>query len=343
MKKSNRTFKLYFILLLNFLFLSAINAQTYKILVFSKTTGFRHSSIDDGKTMITDLGKNNGWTTDFTENGADFNDQNLAKYKAVVWLQTSGSSLLNDTQKTAFEKYIRNGGGFVGIHAASDAYREGTWKWYNDLVGAIVQTSPNHTANGYKGTMDVLDTANPIVNHLGKTWEKPEEYYYWKINGGYLYSGNKVLLKVRSTGNNSYDEPRPMTWYKEYDGGRSFYTALGHDDKDYQETKFKELINKAIKWAAKSTNLGLDDFSFSDNQNELLIFPNPTKTTATIKNVPENTTIKVIDLLGKVVLEKQTQQSGNVVLDINNIKSGIYAVKYDKNGYTKSQKLIIEN
>ncbi len=222
-----------------------------KVLVYYETNGFRHKSIDEGIDMIKALGKSNGlWTTDTSDKSSVFNKKNLTKYNAVIWCNTSGNGLLNDKERAAFEAYIQNGGGFVGIHAATDTYRDGSWPFYNELVGAIIRTNPNHTKNNYKGTMKVNVPNHQTVAFLeGKTWDKKEEYYYWKGNGGKLYDSNQVVLTVGKTGDNSYDESRPISWYKEFMGGRSFYTALGHNEGDYKnDTKFRRHIEEAIKW-----------------------------------------------------------------------------------------------
>ncbi len=167
------------------------------------------------------------------------------KFDVVVFLNTSGSDttngnthLLNNSEKTSFKGYIENGGGFIGIHAATDTYKDTVWPFYNKLVGGIVQTSPNHSNNNTDAIMDVLKTSHPTVDHIGATWRKSEEYYYWERNGCQLSTDNTVLLQVRSTGSRSFDVPRPITWYKtslSYDddntpnkvvsGFKSFYTA----------------------------------------------------------------------------------------------------------------------
>jgi uncharacterized protein len=317
------------------------NVADFKVLIFHKTNGFRHTgAITSGIQMITDLGVSNGWTTDETQNSADFNTTNLVQYKVVIWANTSGDNLLSTTERAAFETFIRNGGGFIGIHAATDTYRNGSWSWYNDLVGAIVQTGPNHTSNNLPGTMDVLDTNNTIVNHLGNTWSKNEEWYYWELNGGYLYSGNINLLRVRSTGSNSYDQARPTTWYKQYDGGRSFYTALGHNGSDYvSSSDFGQMISKAILWASNTT---LSIGYFDDSNSNFLMYPNPASTETSIYNIPENAEIKVIDLMGKIVLQNKFLASEKVSLDLNGFYNGIYIVKITSDSMIKSQKLVLQ-
>ncbi len=144
----------------------------------------------------------------------------------------------------------------MGIHAATDTYRDRSWPWYNDLVGAIVQSNPNHTSNNHENVLEISNARHPAVKHLSGTWEKAEEYYYWDQNGGWLYDQNDILLTVRQTKGpngqvNAYDRKREMAWYKEFDGGRSFYTALGHNGKDYREDSlFIKHVEGGILWAA---------------------------------------------------------------------------------------------
>ena len=245
------------------------------ILIFSKINGFRHGSIDAGIEMINEFGENLNWTVDTTENGSDFNEDNLSQYDVVIWLNTSGNNLLTDAQQDAFRTFIQNSNGFIGVHAATDTYRDQSWPWYNELVGAIVQTNPNHTSNNFNATMSVINQ-HPIVEHLGDSWNKNEEYYYWgESNGGYLFEDNINLLEVEQTGNQSYDVARPVTWYKEYDGGRSFYTALGHNSSDYSNNdQFRTMMFEAIIWAANKETLSTD--TFESNGSKLSVYPNPT-------------------------------------------------------------------
>ena len=226
------------------------------VLVFTKTKGYRHGSISDGVNMIESLGEKHGWEVEQDESADPFNSlDSLLTYRVIIWCNTSGNNLLNEAQRTNFEQYIRQGGGFVGIHAATDTYRDGSWTWYNELVGAIVQSNPNHTKGDHVNTMDISNKRHESVAHMGAEWEKREEYYYWDENGGWLYDQNEILLTVRETTGpngqvNGYDRAREMSWYKEYDGGRSFYTALGHHGSDYRDDQqFISHVEGGILWA----------------------------------------------------------------------------------------------
>jgi len=233
-------------------------SQDFKVLVFHKTNGYRHTNaINASITMLEELGANttyDSWSVDNTQDASTFTTENLAQYDVIVFANTSGGGLLDQDQKTAMETFIKSGKGFVGFHAATDTYRntndESQWFWYNELVGGIVQTSPNHSPNNTAGIMNVL-TDHPVTDHIDQTWSHDEEWYYWELNGGQLSTDNTNLLEVQSTGDNSYDAERPITWLKEYDGGRAFYTALGHNASTYQSNDtFRKMIEKAVLWTA---------------------------------------------------------------------------------------------
>lgn len=228
--------------------------NNFKILIYDETSGFTHNSRDDARIMFEELGDQHGFEVVFDRSGDAFNSlENLQNFAIVVFSNTSGNEILNEDQKSNFEEYIRSGGTFLGIHAATDTYRSG-WNWYRDLVGGSVRTNPNHTDQNFPGTMDVLDSDHPATSNVPDPWSRNEEWYYWKGGGGYLFSGNINLLQLRATGDNDYDEARPVSWYKEYDGGKSFYTAMGHAGSVYSEEHFRNHIVGAIDWLTEEIN-----------------------------------------------------------------------------------------
>lgn len=337
------------------LFSLICNAQS-RVLVYHETNGFRHGSINSGIAMIEDLGEQNGWATDNSQNSNIFTANDFVvngnyKYDVIVFCNTSGNGILNAAERTAFEDYIKKGGGFLGIHAATDTYRDRSWPFYNELVGGIVQTSPNHTSNNFNADMEVKSN-HPILEHIGNTgtiWNKSEEYYYWRTNGGQLSNDNTVLLEVERTGNNNYDEARPITWYKEaitvngqaFNDIKSFYTALGHNKGDYSNDKFKKMIENAILWAGNRT-LNVEDVFLS----EFKIAPNPVKdiTNIHIKNLSKDALIKVYDVLGKVVLSKKVYPSdlhnSSYKLNLSEFNKGVYLLSITANSRQESFKLI---
>ncbi len=327
--------------------------EEINVLVYHETNGFRHGSINAGIAMIEELGETQGWTATSTLNSEVFASATLSQYDVVVWLNTSGDGLLTATQQDAFEAYIQGGGGFVGVHAATDTYRDGSWPWYNELVGGIVQTSPNHTANNTNATMDVVGS-HPAVAHLDDTWNKSEEYYYWERNGGFLFDGNINLLQVRSTGSNSYDAPRPVTWYKEYDGGRSFYTALGHNASDYQSnSNFRTMVQEAILWAA-----GASDASFARTANfvskpgafevehKVQAYPNPVRDELTV-SLPDAATdhsyaVELVSLDGnRRTVHTVTQPRATIMVD--ELPRGVYVLMIRGPHSTHKQLVVVAN
>jgi type 1 glutamine amidotransferase len=192
----------------------------YKVLVFSKTVGFRHDAIAVGTQAIRDLGAANGFTVDATEDAAVFSDGGLAPYAAVIWLLTTGDAL-DDTQQAAFERYIRAGKGYVGVHSASDT--EYTWPWYGDLVGAWFASHPAiQTAN-----VEVADHVHPSTVDLPDTWRREDEWYNYRTNPRTTTHVLATLDEGSLSGSTmGYDHP--IVWCQGFDGGRSWYTGMGH-------------------------------------------------------------------------------------------------------------------
>lgn len=338
-------------------------SQSKKILVFHETNGFRHSSINSGITMFEDLGTDNGdWTTDNSQNSNVFTTSNLAQYDAVVFLNTSGDNLLSGTEQDALENFISSGKGFIGVHAATDTYRDKSWPFYNELVGGIVQTSPNHTANNFNADMEVK-ISNSITDFLGavgSTWNKSEEYYYWEQNGGQLSTDNSVLLEVESTGSNSYDAARPITWYKEsitYDddnnpgtsdvmltGIKSFYTALGHNSSDYSSnTNFRTMLKNATLWAIGNLTLDISEINYVSNF-KIVTNPVKDKVQIAINNFNDGFNIKVYNITGKQIYNQEVKSveiSNNLYeLSVTDYKSGLYLFMLTTDTNTQSFKVI---
>ena len=240
---------------------AALAPPTYDVLVFSKTTGFRHGSIGAGIRAVERLGAQYGFTVDATEDATQFTAANLAQYEAVVWMSTT-SDVLNDTQQAAFEDYIQAGGGYVGVHAASDT--EYTWPWYGDLVGAYFQSHPAGTPTA---TINVEDKTTASSCALPDRWERTDEWYNFQskdnpvVNGGgadYSPRVNPNINVIATLDESTYvegdgnatDDDHPIAWYQEFDGGRSFYTGGGHTDASFSEPLFRLHLLGGIQYAA---------------------------------------------------------------------------------------------
>src|ERR1700754_1211588 len=156
-----------------------------KVLVFSKTAAFHHKSIAVGVPAIMKLGQENNFDVDTTTNSEKFTAENLKQYAAVIFLSTTGD-VLNDTQQAAFEQYIKAGGGFVGVHAATDT--EYDWPWYGKLVGAYFKSHPKQQ----EATLNVVDRNFIATKHLPETWKRWDEWYNYKWIADDLH----VLIKI---------------------------------------------------------------------------------------------------------------------------------------------------
>ena len=217
-------------------------AQDISILVFSKTEGFRHASIAEGTQAVRDIGTNNGWSVDATEDAGAFTTANLSQYDAVVFLSTTGN-VLDDQQEAAFEEYIQAGGGYAGVHAASDT--EYDWAWYGDLVGAYFDRHPAVQ----QATIEVEDTVHASTDHLADEWVRTDEWYDFRDNP----RGDVHVLATLDEG--TYDgglmgPDHPIAWCHAFDGGRSWYTAGGHTAASYGESDFVEHLEGGIAYAA---------------------------------------------------------------------------------------------
>ena len=237
-------YKNLFIIFLFFMtYISVIGQNEYKfsVLVFTKTAGYRHSSIDDGALAILKLGKANNFKVDTTGNSSSFTKDKLNDYEVVVFLNTTGN-VLNAEEQLVFENYIQAGGGFLGIHAAADC--EYDWKWYGNLVGAYFNGHPAIQ----KADVNITDRKNAITKHLPKNWKREDELYNYKSinpNIEVLATLDESTYKGGTNGDN-----HPIIWYHNYNGGRSFYIGLGHTKETYEDSNFLRILLGGIDWAS---------------------------------------------------------------------------------------------
>ena len=221
---------------------TAVAAPDFTVLVFSKTAGFRHGSIGPGITAIQQLGAANNFAVETTEDAAQFTDANLARFKAVVWLSTTGD-VLNAAQQTAFERYVRAGGAYIGVHAASDT--EYDWPWYGGLVGAYFASHPAPQT----ATVKVADRVHASTTGLPQRWVRNDEWYNFRANPRGNVHVLATLDETTYTGG-SMGHDHPIAWCKNYDGGRSWYTGGGHTDESFTEAPFRSHLLGGIRSAA---------------------------------------------------------------------------------------------
>src|SRR6185295_1681809 len=214
----------------------------FRILVFTRTAGERHASIGAGARAIENLGQDNDFGVDVSADASKFTDHNLRRYRAVVFLNTTGD-VLNDGQQAAFERYLRGGGGFVGVHAAVET--EPDWSFYTGLLGA----SAAATSEIASATVKVADRVHPSSRVLPEYWTRTDQWYNFGAN---VRGVSHVLATVDEStyegGTMGFDHP--IAWCKDYQGGRSWYTGGGHTIQSYSDRSFLGHLLGGIKWAA---------------------------------------------------------------------------------------------
>jgi uncharacterized protein len=216
-----------------------------RLLVFSKTGAFRHASIPDAIAALRAIASSQGVAIDFTEDATVFTDTNLARYNAVVFLMTTGE-ILNNSQQAAFERYIQHGGGYAGVHSASDT--EYNWPWYGQLVGAYFDRVHGHS-HIVQATVHVVDHAHPSTSILPAVWIRTDEWYNFASNPS---NQVHVLLTVdeKTYQGGVMGANHPIAWYHAFDGGRSWYTGMGHTSESYHEPLFLAHLWGGILYAA---------------------------------------------------------------------------------------------
>ncbi len=282
-------------------------ADKPKVLVFSKTSGYHHESIANGNEAIKKLGSKNNFDVDTTTDASMFQEDTLKKYSAIIFLSTTGE-VLDYIQEAAFERYIQAGGGYMGIHAAADC--EYDWGWYGRLVGGYFLSHPGiHDTfpNVQEGILNVVDKENIATKHLPAQWKRTDEFYSYKK----ISKETKVILTIdeKSYHGGENGDNHPMAWYHEYDGGRAFYTALGHTKESFSEEPYLQHIlggiqyaigkNKELDYSKVKTQIPPDDNRFTKTQLSLGEFYEPTEMT-----ILPNFDILITQRRGEIMLYK---------------------------------------
>ena len=237
------------------------------MLVFSKTAGFRHDSIPQGIAAIQKLGTENGFTVDATEDATAFTDANLAQYDVIVFMSTTGD-ILNTDQQKAFERYMHAGGGFAGVHAASDT--EYTWPYYGQMLGGYFRNHPNGTP---QATIRIEDADEPSTTGIPAAWVRNDEWYNFQKPNNPVVNGNQPNIpdySPRTSGvhvlatvdESTYDEvddsaaadDHPIAWCSNFDGGRAWYTGIGHTQATFSEPDALKHLLGGLKTAAKAVD-----------------------------------------------------------------------------------------
>lgn len=213
------------------------------VLVFSRTRGFRHASIPAAIDAFREMSAEHGFTMVATEDSAAFSDAGLAAYDAVVFLLTTGD-VLDDAQQAAMEGYIRGGGGYVGVHSATDTEWRGDWTWYRKLAGGVFKSHPQ--VQNARLTVRVRD--HPATAALPEVfWHVDEWYDFVDLNEERI---DLLTVDESTYTGGKHGDYHPMAWYHDFEGGRSFYTGLGHTVESWSSPLLRAHLAGGLAYAA---------------------------------------------------------------------------------------------
>jgi uncharacterized protein len=231
-------------------------AQQKKILVFTRQAktfdgkaGFIHNNTQAAADMLKKLAGENSLGIDVTEDPAVFTDANLKQYSALVFSNTNNQVLDTEDEKAALQHFIKNGGGFVGIHCATGSMRN--WDWFCAMIGGRFQRHPKLQPF----TIKVVDRTHPSTSFLGETWKWEDEFYLHTNMAADLH----MLLAGDLTTVTDAQKPQtpdntfPLAWCHEFEGARVWYTALGHKPEHYSDPMFQKHILNGILWVMRQT------------------------------------------------------------------------------------------
>lgn len=217
-------------------------AFAFRALIFTKTTGFRHTSIDPAVAAFQAMAAEHGFDAVHTEDAGQFTDATLAGFQVVVFLLTSGD-VLDGNQEAAFQRYVQGGGGFAGVHSASDT--EHGWPWFGDLVGGFFVSHPAIQTV----TVRLEGRRHPSNRGLPARWTRSDEWYDVDRNPR---RRTRVLATVSERGytGGTMGSDHPIAWCHRFQGGRAWYSAMGHTDESYGELDFRQHLLGGVEWAA---------------------------------------------------------------------------------------------
>ncbi len=246
----HRCFGLIFLLLAGFAAHAAAAKPGPNVLVFSHSTGFRHDSIEPGVAAIKALGEREGFTVVATEDPAVFSDAKLRDFQVILLLSTTSNDKAPESEwfvgdrRTALQAFVRRGGGIVGVHAAADSHYH--WPWYGRMIGGRFARHPKGAPTA---TVSVVDADHPATAGLPKQLSRADEWYYYDD----FDPETRLLMTFDPASIGEKDvNPNPIAWAHTFEGGRVFYTGMGHTKESFEDATFLKHLAGGIRWAAGS-------------------------------------------------------------------------------------------
>ena len=224
-----------------------------RVLLYTKNgTGYVHDNIPASIEAVKALAAEHKFSVDASDDPAVFTDDNLKKYNALVFSNTNNVVFDTDAQRVALMRYVQAGGGFVAIHSASGSER--TWKWFAGLLGGAF----SRHAPIQKFGVRILDRTHPSVAHLPERWERDDECYYlvkMNVNMRILAVNDLSAIQDPKEKPTTFGDVFPSVWYQEFDGGRQWYSSLGHRKDDYARPDLRRHILGGIQSVVRQAPL----------------------------------------------------------------------------------------
>lgn len=217
-----------------------------RVLLFSHSTGWRHPSIEPGVAAIQGLGAREKFNIVHSADPNVFSAEGLKGFDAIILLSNSTDPKKPESEwfvgprRDALQSFVRRGGGIVGIHAASDSHYN--WPWYGKMIGGYFASHPEGTP---EGTLKVVDSKHPSTRNMEKSKRRVDEWYYFQDHNPETQL--LVTLDPASIGQKDVN-PNPISWAHEFEGGRVFYTAMGHTTETFSEPYFLDHLAGGLKW-----------------------------------------------------------------------------------------------
>lgn len=230
-----------------------MNWAKVRLLVYTRNgTGYVHDNIPASIEAIKQLAREHGFSVDTSDDPAVFTDSSLKRYSALVFSNTNNVVFDTAAQRVALMRYVQAGGGFVAIHSASGTERE--WKWFAGLLGGAFS---RHAPFQKFGVL-ILDRSHPSLAHLPERWEREDECYYlvrMNVNMRILAVNDLTSVQDPKEKPVTFGDVFPAVWYQEFDGGRQWYTSLGHRKEDYERPDFRGHILGGIQSVVRNAPL----------------------------------------------------------------------------------------
>lgn len=222
---------------------------TGEVLIFSGTTGYRHESIPAGVEAVADIARRQGFAVRATEDPSVFNPGKLQAVRVIVLLNSTtdpkkpASEWLTGERRAALQAFVRSGGGVVGIHAAADSHYG--WPWYARLIGGRFARHPPGTP---AGTLSLADRAHPVTAGLPSTVSRVDEWYEFADHDP---TSHLLITLDPATIGEADVNPNPISWAREFEAGRVFYTAMGHTAESFSDPYVLRHLSNGLAWAAR--------------------------------------------------------------------------------------------